>query len=100
MNRRFHCEYKNCNCSKFIKNGSDLCFLCQHASVWHSSKSVISTTSISSCHTFQSSRNPARQPVYVYTPSLQVAIFVPMDETSITIPVAIAYCDTFENLPL
>jgi hypothetical protein len=97
MSKRFHCEFNNCNCSKFIKHGSDLCFLCQHSSVWHSSTSSKSTTNY---HTFQSPRKLARKPVYAYTQSLQIAVFVPFNETNTSIPVATTYCNTFENLPL
>jgi hypothetical protein len=95
MSKRFHCEFNNCNCSKFIKHDSDLCFLCQHSSVWHST-----TSSTTNCHTFQSPRKLARKPVYAYTLSLQIAVFVPFNETIPSIPVATAYCDTIENLPL
>lgn len=94
MSKRFHCEFNNCNCSKFIKHGSDLCFLCQHSRVWHS------TSSLAKYHTFQSTRKAARQPCYTYTSSIQIAVFVPVDETNTEIPVATYYCDTFENLPL
>jgi len=95
MSKRFHCEFNNCNCSKFIKHGSDLCFLCQHSPVWHST-----TSSMAKYYTFQSPRKLARKPIYVYTPSLQIAVFVPVNETIPSVPVATAYCDTFENLPL
>lgn len=95
MSKRFHCEFNNCNCSKFIKHGSDLCFLCQHSTVWHST-----TSSTTNRANFQSPRTLARKPVYAYTQSLQIAVFVPFNETITSIPVATAYCDIFENLPL
>ena len=90
MSKRFHCEFNNCNCIKFIKHGSDLCFLCQHSSVWHSTLS-----------TFQSNRKLARKPIYSHSSSsIQIAVFVPVNNTISEIPIAISYCDTFENLPL
>ena len=100
MNKRFHCEFNKCNCIKFIKHGSDLCFLCQHSRVWHSSKSINSTNSITKYQTFLSSRKSAHKPMYEYSSLPQIAVFVPENETNISVPIATSYCDTFENLPL
>lgn len=96
MSKRFQCEFNNCNCSKFIKHNGDLCFLCQHSSVWHST-----TSSVSKYHTFQSPRKLVRKPIYSHlSSSIQIAVFVPINNTNSEIPIAISYCDTFENLPL
>mgnify|MGYP000964876659 CR=1 FL=1 len=99
MSKRFHCEFKKCDCHTFILHCNNLCLTCQHAKLWHSKKSKPPTDSYLS---FISPRIPARKPIYTNViPHIQIAIFVPEVPA---IPVSdedgIDYCINVESLPI
>lgn len=83
--KRYHCEYKKCECSKFSAHSKSLCF-CNHAKLWHSTKSC----------PYNSPRECAHTPTYTHIPRIQVAIFVP---EALAIPVS-EYCINVESLPI
>jgi hypothetical protein len=87
---RHHCEFINCTCAKFIKQRNNIC-LCKHANIWHATKSRNHDT------TFDSTRPPARTPVYK-TRNRKVSVFLP-----IVPPLPepdIIYCEAVEVLPV
>ena len=45
MVKRFHCEFKNCNCFKYELFCSGKCKHCNHDKIWHSLKEKPLTTS-------------------------------------------------------
>lgn len=59
--KRYHCEFRNCLCNKYISNCNNLCSSCNHSKVWHSLKSRPPSDSYLS---FLSPRLPARTPIY------------------------------------
>lgn len=96
MNKRFHCEFKNCKCNKFINSSSNLCYICQHSIIWHSKKSKPPSDEYLS---FLSTRKPARSPEYTYVSPIQIAVFVPEAE-AIPIQENVRYCSTVDLLPI
>ena len=81
MVKRFHCEFKNCNCVKFTLFCNGRCKYCNHGKVWHSLKDHPPTTFKSQ---FISPREHARIPIYVSDNEIKLTIFTP-------IPVVNAY---------
>ena len=73
MKKRYHCEFKNCECKDFKKHCNNLCYNCKHSKIWHSSKSKPPTDSYLS---FISPRFPARTPIYVKQ-HIKISIFMP-----------------------
>lgn len=70
---RYFCEFKNCNCNKYVSN-SGICLNCNHGKVWHSR--IYKNNSKYNKSQFMSSRKKARQPKYV-NDLLFPLIFVP-----------------------
>jgi|UniRef100_A0A6C0BZ56 hypothetical protein len=71
--KRYHCEFRNCLCNKYISNCNNLCSSCNHSKVWHSLKSRPPSDSYLS---FLSLRLPARTPIYERKPII-IHIFEP-----------------------
>ena len=105
MVKRFHCEFKDCNCHKYELFCSGNCKYCNHSKIWHSLKEKPPKTSKTQ---FFSLRKFARTPIYAsdfyYTPT----IFTPI-ATSIPIVNAFPmdnnesesnFCITVEALPV
>lgn len=96
MVKRFHCEFKNCNCNKFKLHCNKLCFNCNHANVWHSKKSKPPSDYYLA---FQSPREMARKPIYERK-NLFVRIFEPTVPALPESDNEIIYCDAIEILPV
>jgi hypothetical protein len=99
MKKRYHCEYKECKCNKFVRHHKSLCYICHHAKLWHSKKSKPPTDGYLS---FLSSRLSARTPKYTnnIVSSIQIAVFIP---EAPAIPVAdseLIFCENIESLPI
>ena len=74
---RYHCEFKNCCCRKYISN-NNICDCCNHAKVWHSRTN--NNESKYGKSQFMSSRKKARQPFYVNEiiyPTIYPRMFIP-----------------------
>jgi len=94
MRKRYHCEFKKCDCNKFILHCNGLCLRCNHANIWHSLKEKPPTDSYLS---FISPRLPARTPIYEKK-YLNIEIFLPKVPP---LPDSeIEYCDAIEILPV
>jgi len=96
MVKRFHCEFKNCNCNKFKLHCNKLCFNCNHANVWHSKKSKPPSDYYLA---FQSPREMARKPIYERK-NLFVRIFEPTVPALPESDNEIIYCEAIEILPV
>ena len=101
MVKRFHCEFKDCDCCKYELFCSGRCKYCNHGKIWHSLTEAPPKTNIAQ---FFSLRCQARKPIYVSNKTLVPTIFTP-------IPVVNAYpidsnygndnfCITVEALPV
>jgi len=96
---KFHCEFRDCKCKKFILHCNNLCYSCQHSIIWHSKKSKPPSDEYLS---FCSDRRSARRPRYTHISPIQVAIFIPeakaiqvidnIDESR--------YCINIDSLPI
>ena len=96
MVKRFHCEFKTCDCTRFELFCNGRCKHCNHGRIWHS----LTERPLKTCESqFLSTRLPARKPYYIYY--LKPNIFTP-------IPVVTAYpvnddlnfCITVDALPV
>ena len=96
MVKRFHCEFKNCNCNKFKLHCNNLCFNCNHANVWHSKKSKPPNDYYLA---FQSPREMARKPIYEKK-YFSVHIFEPTVPPLPESDDEIIYCEATEVLPV
>ena len=104
MVKRFHCEFKHCNCCKYELFCSGRCKYCNHSKIWHSLKEKPPKATKSQ---FFSLRKFARKPIYVSYKLYTTAIFTP---TPIPIVNAfpidnnkyneINFCVTVEALPV
>ena len=98
MSKRYHCEFNNCYCRQYILHCSNKCFECNHANIWHSSKSKPPSDSYLS---FVSPRLSAHVPSYTHNSPIQIAVFVPevpsIPDDSDNV---IIYCKTLELLPI
>ena len=98
---RFHCEFLNCTCDKYILSKNKLCFCCRHANIWHSKKPITNDEGppSDSYLQFTSSRKKARAPKYVSDktfPKILIPTVLPLAvATPVLNPV---YCETFELL--
>jgi hypothetical protein len=92
---RHHCQFKNCKCIKFIKHRKNLCFLCQHANIWHSNKPPSPPTD--SYLSFVSTRLAARKPTYERR---NINVFVPFAPPLPESDDEIIYCEAIEVLPV
>lgn len=98
MRKRFHCEFKECKCSKFTLHCNNLCFICGHSKIWHSTKSKPPTDEYLS---FVSSRKSARKPSYSYVSPIQIAVFIPEATAQpLNIIEVNRYCPNVELLPI
>lgn len=61
MNKRYHCEFKDCMCIAYLKNKSKRCDDCNHGDVWHSRTDAPPSDSFLQ---FYSTREQARTPQY------------------------------------
>ena len=95
MPRRYHCEFKDCFCTKFKDRWDYLCCHCKHANIWHSQKEKPPTDHKLS---FVSPRQPARSPQYEKV-SFAVEIFEPVAPV-MPIVEEIVYCTDIEILPV
>jgi hypothetical protein len=96
MVRRFHCEFKSCNCNKFVVDCSNLCLNCKHANIWHSKKSKPPNDFYLA---LQSPREMARKPIY-YRQKIFVDIFEPTVPPLPENDNEIIYCEAIEILPV
>ena len=97
MKKRYHCEYKDCKCNKFVRHHKSLCYICHHAKLWHSKTSKPPTDEYLS---FLSSRAAARTPKYTSVSPIQIAVFIP---EAPAIPVddsQLIFCENIESLPI
>ena len=96
--KRYHCEFKNCNCRKFKLHCNQLCLHCNHSNIWHARKEK---PPLDQYLSFVSPRLSARSPTYVYS-SRDMHIFIPeaipVDISEIDEP--IVYCTAIEVLPV
>jgi len=91
----YHCQFKNCKCIKFIKRRNNLCYVCQHANIWHS-KRPSSPPPTDSYLSFVSTRPAARTPTYERR-NIKVKVFIPSVPP---LPDEIIYCEAIEILPV
>ena len=100
MVKRFHCEFKNCNCFKYELFCNGKCKHCKHGKIWHSLKEKPPKTNKSQ---FISTRKWARQPTYVSDKFNLITIFTPIPVVN-AIPIRNEqlnnYCITVEALPV
>ena len=100
MVKRFHCEFKNCNCFKYELFCSGKCKHCNHDKIWHSLKEKPLTTSQLQ---FLSIRKQAHHPTYVSDKFNLITIFTPIPVVN-AIPIRNkqlnSYCITVEALPV
>ena len=96
MKKRYHCEFKNCECKDFKKHCNNLCYNCKHSKIWHSSKSKPPTDSYLS---FISPRFPARTPIYVKQ-HIKISIFMPEVPPLRESDDELMYCEAVEVLPV
>ena len=96
MKKRYHCEFKNCKCNKFILHCNGLCLKCNHANIWHSLKEKPPTDGYLS---FISPRLSARTPIYEKK-YLNIEIFLPKVPPLPDSDCEIEYCDAIEILPV
>jgi hypothetical protein len=101
MVKRYHCEFKNCNCVKFELFCSGKCKHCNHGSIWHSLKEHPPTTFETQ---FVSPRVFARIPIYVYNDEIERTIFTPIPVVN-AFPIEdnfrdYNFCITVEALPV
>jgi hypothetical protein len=95
---RHHCQFKNCKCIKFIKRRNNLCYVCQHANIWHS-KRPYSPPPTDSYLSFVSTRPAARTPTYERR-NIKVNVFVPSVPPLPESDDEIIYCEAIEILPV
>ena len=86
---RYHCEFKNCFCEKYILPKNKKCSSCGHANIWHSKKKKYQEKKgepppSDAYLQFASSRKCARKPKYIFDK------FFPKIFTPIELPVAVA----------
>ena len=96
MSKRYHCEFRDCKCNKYILHCNNLCYVCQHSKIWHSKKCKPPTDEYLS---FYSTRESARQPTYSYVCPLQIAAFIPEAEAVPVVENA-NYCQNIDLLPI
>lgn len=96
MKKRYHCEFKNCECKDFKKHCNNLCYNCKHSKIWHSSKSKPPTDSYLS---FISPRFPARTPIYVKQ-HIKISTFMPEVPPLPESDHELTYCEAVEVLPV
>ena len=101
MVKRYHCEFKNCNCTKFKLFCTGKCKHCNHGSIWHSLKEHPPTTFKNQ---FVSSRASGRIPNYVSYSKIKPTIFTPIPVVN-AFPIEdnfrdYNFCITVEALPV
>ena len=96
MKKRYHCEFKNCECIHFVEQCNNICIYCKHANIWHSLNSRPPTDSYLS---FISTRSPARRPIYVKK-NIKVNIFMPEVPPLPESEDEIVFCEAIEILPV
>ena len=96
MKKRYHCEFKNCECKDFKKHCNNLCYNCKHSKIWHSSKSKPPPDSYLSSI---SPRFPARTPIYVKQ-HIKISIFMPEVPPLPESDDELTYCEAVEVLPV
>ena len=96
---KFHCEFRDCNCIKFIHRKDKLCYICRHSYIWHSKTPKPPTDEYLS---FCSSRKMAHTPIYTSISPIQIAIFVPEAEISYEVETIdeSRYCSDVILLPI
>ena len=93
--KRYHCEFKNCFCTKFKRHCNNLCLHCHHANIWHSRKEKTVCDYSSS---FVSPRCQARTPEYERV-HVAIEIFEPR-EADLPVAEEVIYCRDIEVLPV
>lgn len=93
---RYHCEFKNCECNKYILHCNCLCSKCGHSNIWHSRKEAPPRDSYLS---FLSERLPARTPIYEKK-YFNIAIFLPEVPPLPESDNEVEYCEAIEVLPV
>ena len=101
MVKRFHCEFKHCNCCKYELFCSGRCRYCNHGKIWHSLKEKPPKIKKSQ---FLSLRKFARKPFYVSDRLCLPTIFTPVPVVD-AIPINEEYnefnfCIAVEALPV
>ena len=62
MPKRYHCEFKDCNCHSYSNFIGNICKICKHGKIWHSRTELPPSDSYLA---FLSPRLPARTPIYI-----------------------------------
>ena len=93
---RYHCEFKTCNCRKFKLHCNSLCFYCNHANIWHSTKEKPPNDGYLA---FESTRQMARKPIYEKK-YFQIAIFMPTVPPLPESDNDLLFCEAIEVLPV
>jgi len=101
MVKRFHCEFKDCECCLYELFCSGRCKYCNHHKLWHSLKEKPPKTNKSQ---FFSLRKYARTPVYISDILCLPTIFTPIPVVN-AVPINEHYnefnfCITVEALPV
>lgn len=101
MVKRFHCEFKDCNCYKFEIFCSGKCKFCNHGKIWHSLNEKPPKTNKTQ---FFSLRKCARTPIYVSDRFYVPTIFTPVPVVN-ALPIdenlnEYDFCITVEALPV
>ena len=99
MVKRFHCEFKNCNCCEYELFCSGRCKYCNHHKIWHSLRENPCKTNKTQ---FLSTRMQARKPKYISDKFNVITIFKPIPIVN-AIPIVdntTNFCITVEALPV
>lgn len=101
MVKRFHCEFRNCKCSKYQLFCSGKCIFCKHGKIWHSLKEIPPKTNK---YQFFSIRKNAHNPKYVSSIYCIPTIFTPVPVIN-AVPInedfnEYDFCITVEALPV
>ncbi len=96
MPKRYHCEFKDCFCTKFKLHCKNLCLHCKHANIWHARKkrSVTGTQE----RFVSSTRISAHSPTYERV-SIGIEIFIP-EVLDLPIAEEVIYCPNIDVLPV
>tara|TARA_B100000900_G_scaffold356535_1_gene326364 strand:- start:3384 stop:3674 length:291 start_codon:yes stop_codon:yes gene_type:complete len=95
---RYHCEFKNCSCDKYIKLINDVCTSCNHGKVWHARHSKPPSDAYLQ---FYSPRKSARKPTYQKIPVVEIlhpVIYI--NESKLNNYIFDKLCPTVEALPV
>ena len=96
MKKRYHCEFKECECEQFKGDCNNLCIYCKHANIWHS---LISKQVDYGDLSFVSPRLAARTPIYVKK-YIKIAVFIPEVPPLPESDDELLYCKALEVLPV